>query len=399
MLNLILMGPPGAGKGTQAQKLKDEFALPQISTGDILREAKRAGTPLGKQAAGFMDGGKLVPDELVIGLVEERLSKPDTKAGWILDGFPRTVPQAEALQAMLERHHMPISRVVVVDVLDRQKLIERVTGRWTCPVDGAVYHVKSSPPRTAGKCDRCGTALTQRADDTPEKLTKRLGEYEQAKPVIEFYKRKDLVTELDGEQTPDQVYGLLKKALGDKSLPAELAAFEAPYLEAKMLREGYFENAGQFRMVFTELKKFLYLARRSGEALPVTSIGVDAVWHNFILFTARYQQFCEDLLGGFVHHYPEPKPAAADSSEARRFEELYLQEFGPLPALWSRRGSRVDDTVCGGGAGGGADGGSGGGTTGGGDSGSGRANRVLEGSIAAVRGDLPVRFTPGGPNH
>ena len=214
MLNLILMGPPGAGKGTQAQKLKEEFGLPQISTGDILREAKRAGTPLGKKAAEFMDSGKLVPDELVIGLVEERLNKPDTKGGWILDGFPRTVAQAEALASMLARHQMPISRVVVVDVADRQKLIDRVTGRWSCPVDGSVYHVKSSPPKVAGKCDKCGAALTQRSDDTPEKLNKRLAEYEQAKPVIEFYKRQALVTDLDGEQKPDQVYALLKKSVG-----------------------------------------------------------------------------------------------------------------------------------------------------------------------------------------
>lgn len=215
MLNLILMGPPGAGKGTQAQKLIADYKLPQISTGDILREAKRAGTPLGKMAAEFMDTGKLVPDEVVIGLVEERLSKPDTKQGWILDGFPRTVAQAEALGTMLGKHAMPISRVVVIDVSDRQKLVERVTGRWSCPNCGAVYHTKNSPPKVAGKCDKDGSGLTQRADDTPEKLTKRLGEYDNfAKAVIAYYKQKNLVTELDGEQAPDTVYGLLKKAVG-----------------------------------------------------------------------------------------------------------------------------------------------------------------------------------------
>lgn len=215
MLNLILMGPPGAGKGTQAQKLIADYQLPQISTGDILREAKRAGTPLGKKAAEFMDTGKLVPDELVIGLVEERLNKPDTKQGWILDGFPRTVAQADALGAMLARHQMPISRVVVIDVADRAKLVERVTGRWSCPNCGAVYHTKNSPPKVAGQCDKDGTALTQRADDTPEKLAKRLGEYDNfAKAVIAYYKHRDLVTELDGNQPPEQVYGLLKKAVG-----------------------------------------------------------------------------------------------------------------------------------------------------------------------------------------
>ncbi|MBS2030723.1 MAG: adenylate kinase [Deltaproteobacteria bacterium] len=208
------MGPPGAGKGTQAGKLIAEFKLPQISTGDILREAKRAGTPLGKQAAGFMDSGKLVPDELVIGLVEERLEKPDTKDGFILDGFPRTVAQAKALDEMLKKHGRAITRVVLIDVADRQKLFDRVTGRWSCPNDGSVYHVKNSPPKVAGKCDKDGATLVQRADDTPEKLTKRLSEYEAAKAAVVHYREKGLVTELDGEQAPDVVYGQLKKAVG-----------------------------------------------------------------------------------------------------------------------------------------------------------------------------------------
>ena len=214
MLNLILMGPPGAGKGTQAQKLIAEFHLPQISTGDILREAVRLGTPLGKQASEFMNAGKLVPDELVIGLVEERLAKPDTKEGFILDGFPRTAAQAKALDAMLSKHGRAITRVVLIDVADRQKLFDRVTGRWSCPADGSVYHVRTSPPKVAGKCDKDGTALVQRPDDTPEKLTKRLGEYEQAKAAVVHYRERDLVTELDGEQTPDEVYRQLKKAVG-----------------------------------------------------------------------------------------------------------------------------------------------------------------------------------------
>lgn len=215
MINLILMGPPGAGKGTQAQKLIAEFHLPQISTGDILREAKRAGTPLGKQAASFMDTGKLVPDELVIGLVEERLGKPDTRDGFILDGFPRTVPQGHALAAMLEKHGLKITRVVVIDVADRQQLVARVTGRWSCPKDSAVYHLKNKPPRAAGVCDLCGTALVQRADDTPEKLTKRLAEYDAFAPaLIAFYRSQGLVTELDGERPADEVYQSLKKAVG-----------------------------------------------------------------------------------------------------------------------------------------------------------------------------------------
>lgn len=214
MLNLILMGPPGAGKGTQAQKLIAEFHLPQISTGDILREAVRLGTPLGKQASEFMNAGKLVPDELVIGLVEERLVKPDTQDGFILDGFPRTVAQAQALDVMLAKHGRQITRVVLIDVADRQKLFDRVTGRWSCPVDGSVYHVRTSPPKVAGKCDKDGTPLVQRPDDTPEKLNKRLAEYEQAKAALGHYRERGLVTELDGEQSPDAVYRALKKAVG-----------------------------------------------------------------------------------------------------------------------------------------------------------------------------------------
>jgi len=214
MLNLILMGPPGAGKGTQAQKLIAEFSLPQIATGDILRAAKSAGTPLGKQAAGFMDIGKLVPDELVIGLVEERLGQPDTQSGFILDGFPRTVAQAESLGAMLERRQLPITRVIVIDVADKQALIDRVTGRWSCPVCKTPYHVTGAPPKVAGRCDNDGAALVQRADDTAEKLTRRLAEYEQTKPVIDFYARQGKVTELDGQQAPEQVYAQIKQALG-----------------------------------------------------------------------------------------------------------------------------------------------------------------------------------------
>jgi adenylate kinase len=217
MLNLILMGPPGAGKGTQAQNLISEFKLPQISTGDLLREHKRQGTPLGKQAAGYMDNGKLVPDDLVIGMVEDRLQQGDTNHGFILDGFPRTVAQADALALMLQKHGLKIDRVLVIDVADREKLRERVTGRWSCPKEGcgAVYHVKNKPPKVAGQCDNDGTALVQRADDTPEKLNKRLGEYDSFAPaLIAYYRKLGLVEELNGELAPAVVYGQVKKAFG-----------------------------------------------------------------------------------------------------------------------------------------------------------------------------------------
>jgi adenylate kinase len=215
MLNLILMGPPGAGKGTQAQRLTAEFKLPQISTGDLLRAHKEQGTELGKQAAGFMDNGKLVPDELVIGMVEARLQKGDTNAGFILDGFPRTVAQAQALSAMLEKHRMRVDRVLVFDVENREKLKDRITGRWSCPTCGAVYHTSNKPPKAAGRCDNDGTALVQRPDDTIAKLGKRLGEYDSFAPaVIAFYKSLGLLEAMNGDLNPDVVYGQVKKAIG-----------------------------------------------------------------------------------------------------------------------------------------------------------------------------------------
>lgn len=215
MLNLILMGPPGAGKGTQAQKLIADFGLPQISTGDLLREHKRQGTPLGKKAAEYMDHGALVPDDLMIGMVEDRLAKPDALKGFILDGFPRTVPQAEALEQMLGRKGLKVDRVVAIDVTSRAALVERVTGRWSCPTDGSVYHVKNKPPKAAGLCDLCQTTLTQRTDDTPEKLNKRLTEYDTfSPPLLAYYKQKGLAVELNGEEQPADVYAKLRKAIG-----------------------------------------------------------------------------------------------------------------------------------------------------------------------------------------
>src|SRR5262249_14678822 len=174
--NLILLGAPGAGKGTQAQRLAQRFGIPQISTGDMLRAAKREGTPLGKRAEEFMTQGKLVPDEVVIGLVEERLAKPDARAGFILDGFPRTIAQAEALgQGLARLERAPRS---VVDVQVREAVLhDRLGGRRSCPKDGASYHVTLNPPKQAGRCDLCGEPLAVRDDDRPEAIKKRLDEY------------------------------------------------------------------------------------------------------------------------------------------------------------------------------------------------------------------------------
>lgn len=200
MMKLILLGPPGAGKGTQAKMLTERFAIPQIATGDILRGAVQAGTPLGVKAKGYMDAGALVPDEVVIGIVRERLQQEDCTAGFILDGFPRTVAQADALQVNLQDLGRQLDRVVSLTV-DADALVERLTGRRTCRSCGRGYHVTFDPPRNPQSCDVCGGELYQRDDDREETIRKRLTVYEQqTSPLIEYYRAAGLLTELDGMQ-------------------------------------------------------------------------------------------------------------------------------------------------------------------------------------------------------
>lgn len=200
MMKLILLGPPGAGKGTQAKMLTERFAIPQVATGDILRGAVQAGTPLGIQAKGYMDAGTLVPDEVVIGIVRERLQQEDCSTGFILDGFPRTVAQADALQENLQDLGRQLDRVVSLTV-DADALVGRLTGRRTCRSCGRGYHVAFDPPRNAQSCDACGGELYQRDDDQEETIRKRLTVYEQqTSPLIEYYRHAGLLTELDGMQ-------------------------------------------------------------------------------------------------------------------------------------------------------------------------------------------------------
>jgi adenylate kinase len=212
--NLILLGAPGAGKGTQAQRLAARFGVPQISTGDMLRAARREGTPLGKRAEEYMTKGQLVPDEVVIGLVEERLQQADARPGFILDGFPRTIPQAEALDGVLARLGRGPVHVVDVQVAEAV-LIERLGGRLSCPKDGASYHVKFTPPKVPGKCDNDGADLITRADDQPEAISQRLREY-QAKtaPLIDYYSKKGLLRSIDGVGDLEVVLGRVVQALG-----------------------------------------------------------------------------------------------------------------------------------------------------------------------------------------
>ena len=213
-MNLILLGPPGAGKGTQAKRLWEEFHIPQISTGDILREAIRSGTELGKKAKPLMDAGKLVPDELVVGIVEERLRGADCVSGFILDGFPRTIPQAEALEASLKRSGRAIERVVSLEVPEGD-IVARISGRRSCPQDGSVFHVVTSPPKRAGVCDKCGAELMQRADDKEDKVRERLAVYaRQTEPLKAFYGNKGLLARVDGVGSPGAIYAAIKKAVG-----------------------------------------------------------------------------------------------------------------------------------------------------------------------------------------
>ncbi len=207
-MNLILLGGPGAGKGTQAKKLIDKFGIPQISTGDILRAAVKEGTEMGRKAKEFMDAGKLVPDEVVIGIIKDRLAQPDCKKGFILDGFPRTVPQAEALDKVLASLGSKIDHVVSIDV-DEEALVNRLTGRRTCKsaVCGQMYHVKFTPPKKDMVCDKCGSELYQRADDNETTVRSRLATYNQAtKPLIDYYSKKGLLRPIAGVGSIEDIF-------------------------------------------------------------------------------------------------------------------------------------------------------------------------------------------------
>jgi adenylate kinase len=204
-MKLILLGPPGAGKGTQAKMLTEQFSIPQISTGDILRAAVKDGTAMGLKAKAFMDAGGLVPDEVVVGIVRDRLQEKDCVNGFILDGFPRTAPQADALQVSLTEMGKELDRVISLDV-DTEALVERLTGRRTCKECGRGYHVTFDPSSVVGKCDACGGSLFQRDDDQEETIRKRLQVYaDQTSPLINYYRDAGVLLELDGMQPISQV--------------------------------------------------------------------------------------------------------------------------------------------------------------------------------------------------
>lgn len=210
---VVLMGGPGAGKGTQAKKLQEELGLPQISTGDLFRENLKNETELGQLAKWYMDQGELVPDEVTVGMVRERLSRPDTANGAIFDGFPRTIAQAEALEELLAESGERVNVVPYIHV-DRDLLLKRLSGRWTCPICGRVYHVLFNPPEQPGVCDVDGGELYQRDDDTEETQRRRIEVYfEQTAPLLDYYHDKGLLVEIDGEQSIEEVYRDLSQVI------------------------------------------------------------------------------------------------------------------------------------------------------------------------------------------
>jgi len=215
---IVILGPPGSGKGTQANLLEEKWGIPHISSGDLLRAHVREGTDLGRRAKPYMDRGDLVPDELILDMMEARLSEQDAQRGYVLDGFPRTVPQAEALDRRLERMGQRLDAVIYLRVPEKE-LLRRLSGRLTCPKCGAIYHVDTMPPKRSGVCDECGTALVQREDERPDVVRNRLKVYaEQTEPLLTYYRQDGLLHEVDGtlglERVPQEIARILSERGG-----------------------------------------------------------------------------------------------------------------------------------------------------------------------------------------
>ncbi|APM37576.1 adenylate kinase [Clostridium kluyveri] len=213
-MKIILLGPPGAGKGTQAKFISEEYSIPHISTGDIFRKNISDKTPLGIEAKEYLDKGQLVPDEVTINIVKDRLSEDDCESGFLLDGFPRTVYQAEALDSFLNANDNKIDMVLLIDV-PRELIFDRMTGRRICPSCGASYHVKFNPPKLKDKCDICNNDIIQRKDDTESTVKDRLDVYEkQTEPLINYYKEQGVISAIEGSGEINQVFQRAKNALG-----------------------------------------------------------------------------------------------------------------------------------------------------------------------------------------
>jgi adenylate kinase len=221
-LNLILLGPPGAGKGTQAERLVDDFDVPYYATGDILRAAVKEESDLGKQAKEYMDKGDLVPDDVICGVIMERVDLPEAADGFLLDGFPRTIVQAETLEKALEERGRALTAALSIEAPD-EEVVRRLSGRRMCTKNGHLYHVEFDPPKNEGVCDQDGSKLIQRDDDKPETVEHRLEVFhEQTSPLIEWYEERGQLRSFDGTRAPDEVHGHIRATLATLKLEAEL---------------------------------------------------------------------------------------------------------------------------------------------------------------------------------
>jgi adenylate kinase len=221
-LNLVLLGPPGAGKGTQAERLVSDFDLPYYATGDILRAAVKDETPLGKEAKAYMDRGDLVPDDLICQVIMERIDQAEAEDGFLLDGFPRNTQQADILEAAMERRGRKLTAVLLIDASD-DEVIKRISGRRVCVKNGHVYHVDFDPPKHEGVCDQDGSRLIQRDDDKPETIKKRLEVYHaQTKPLIDYYESRGNLRRFDGSRSPSEVHDHIRATLATLRLEEEL---------------------------------------------------------------------------------------------------------------------------------------------------------------------------------
>jgi adenylate kinase len=221
-LNLILLGPPGSGKGTQGERLQTDFRLPYYATGDILRAAVRDGTKLGREAKEYMDRGDLVPDEVIIAMISDRIESPEAADGFILDGFPRTSAQAEALDAEVDQLGKRLTAAILIEVSD-EEVVRRLSGRRTCAKEGHIFHVEFDPPREEGVCDVCGGKLTVRDDDKPEVVRHRLGQYhDKTEPLIAYYEDKGILRRVDGQLAPDDVADRIRALLATLQMEEQL---------------------------------------------------------------------------------------------------------------------------------------------------------------------------------